>query len=84
MGTIDRLRERAAQAQARLRAAEAREREQGRKRQTHAHIVAGALLLARPEAFGLSADAVRAALDRAVERDHDRRALGLPVRGDAA
>lgn len=79
---MDKLRQRAEAARARLAAAEARERTTQRKRRTHAAVVAGALLLDAPGAFGLDAERVRAALDQAVRRPHDRRALGLPVTGD--
>jgi hypothetical protein len=56
---------------------EARERQRERRRRTHAAIVAGSLLLSRPEAFGLSAEMVQEVLALVVSRDHDRRALRL-------
>lgn len=61
----------------------ARERAAKRRRRTHAAVVAGALLLDRPEAFGLTAAAVRAALAQAVQRPHDRAALDLDADGAA-
>jgi hypothetical protein len=71
MSRVERLR-------AQLAQAEAKERSGIRRRVTHGRVVAGALLLSRPEAFGLTADAVRRALDAAVTRAHDRAALDLP------
>lgn len=62
---------------------EARERVRARKQRTHAAIVAGSLLLTRPDVFGLSLDATMVALARVVTRDHDRHALGLPIRDSA-
>jgi hypothetical protein len=71
MTRVERLR-------AQLADAEAKERDAARRRQTHARIVAGALLLDRPDAFGIDAQWVRDVLDRAVTRAHDRAALDLP------
>lgn len=70
------------QLEARRLLAENRQRTRGRKVRAHACIVAGALLLDAPHLFGLDAARVRAALDQAVTRPHDRRALGLDVEGD--
>ena len=69
--------ERIARLQARQQQAEARERLVERRRRTHASIVVGALMLAHPEEFGLSASYLIATLDRLVRRPHDRRALRL-------
>jgi hypothetical protein len=71
MTRVERLRAQLAQAEAKERAAE-------RRRGTHARIVAGAILLDRPELLNLDAATVRAVLDRAVTRAHDRAALDLP------
>lgn len=71
-----------AQRAARRILAENAQRHRARKRRTHAAIVAGALLLDAPGAFGLTAAAVRAALDQVVTRAHDRRALGLDGEGE--
>ncbi len=57
--------------------AEAREKERSRRRRIHASIVAGALLMSKPEAFGLTHDSMRRVLDGLVKRPHDRRALDL-------
>ena len=73
---IDKIVERIEQLRAQQQHIESRERE--RRRRTHAAIVAGSLLLARPEVFGLSADMVQAVLAQVVSREHDRRALRLP------
>lgn len=83
MASVEKLREKADAARARLAAAEARQREKDRKRRAHAAIVVGSLMLERPSLFGLDAAALRLVLDGVVTRDHDRRALGLGVRGDA-
>jgi hypothetical protein len=77
---IERIAERIEQLRARQQQLEARERQRERRRRTHAAIVAGSVLLSQPDLFGLNADMVRAVLSMAVRRDHDRRALGLPVR----
>lgn len=75
---IDRIVQRIEQLRAQQHHIEARERQRERRRRTHAAIVAGSLLLSRPEAFGLSAEMVQEVLALVVSRDHDRRALRLP------
>lgn len=84
---MSRERERIEARIAALRAREAqiaaRERAAKRRQRTHAAVVAGSVLLDRPEALGLTAAQVRAALDQAVGRPHDRRALGLDADGAA-
>jgi len=75
---IDRIVERIEQLRAQQHHMEARERERERRRRTHAAIVAGSLLLTRPEVFGLSPDMVQEVLALLVCREHDRRALRLP------
>jgi hypothetical protein len=74
---IDKIVERIEQLRAQQQHIESRERERERRRRTHAAIVAGSLLLARPEVFGLSSDMVQAVLAQVVSREHDRRALRL-------
>lgn len=78
---IDRIVERIEQLRAQQQRLEARERGRERRRRTHAAIVAGSVLLTRPEAFGLSSDMVEEVLAQVVTREHDRRALRLPVAG---
>ncbi len=77
MKTAEALALRIAGLQARQQQLEARERERKRKQATHAAIVAGSLLLRRPDLFGLDSATVRGVLAVAVQREHDRRALGL-------
>jgi hypothetical protein len=78
---IDRIVERIEQLRAQQQRLEARERGRERRRRTHAAIVAGSVLLTRPEAFGLSSEMVEEVLAQFVTREHDRRALRLPVAG---
>ena len=76
---IEKINERIAQLKAQQNLIEARERDRERRRRTHAAIVAGSVLLARPQAFGLSAEMVEEVLAQVVSREHDRRALRLPM-----